>query len=123
METTELVKSLEKLADKLGTTAEKLFGYYVKNAKLNKYYYVIELCVSVILLVVGAILFCNNYTIDPGYTIQQLAFAIIGGLIGLIGLGTTIVGLFSISRFLNSLLNPEYAAIEDLLSTLLSGGE
>ena len=124
METTEVLKAVEKLADKLGTTAEQLFSYYVKNAKLYQIYYWIQIGVSVILFTIGLLLCSNTYqpifdkSPAEAYTVMQLFGFIIGSGLTLIGIIGIIIQLFNIEELIRAIKNPEYEAIEDLFGSI-----
>lgn len=119
MKTKKLIESLEKLAEKLGTTAEKLFGYYVKNAKMYRLYFVIELIVAIAALTTGIILVINFYPEKTDWFAKNIVWSAIGGISSILGLIGLFVTLGSVSQFINSWVNPEYEAIEDILGTLM----
>jgi len=120
METKEVLKSLEKLAEKLGTTAEKLFGFYVKNAKMYRVYFILELVLCLSALVAGILLTINFAPVDSEWLVKNILWVSIGSISCLIGLIGIIITLGSISEFINSWVNPEYEALEDLFGTLFS---
>lgn len=122
MDTKEVLKAVEKLADKLGTTAEQLFGYYVKNAKLYQIYYWVQIGVSTVLFAVGLFLSAKTYQpiFDDEYTILQLFGFIIGCGLTLIGIIGIVVQLFNIEAYIRAVKNPEYEAVEDLFGSLFS---
>jgi hypothetical protein len=121
MDTTEVLKSIEKLAEKLGVTAEKLFSYYVKEVKLYRIYYGIQAVVFLILLPIGIVLASNNYSIvfRGGYSFIQLFAFVVGCILATIGSIGIIVCLFSIPNLINAYKNPEYTAIEDLFASII----
>ena len=118
MNTKEVLTAIEKLADKLGTTAIELFGYFLKEAKLYKIYFWVELIVGVIFSIIGIVLADNTYLaiFDDEYTILQLFGFIIGCIFSLIGIIIFIVSLFSITSYIRAIKNPEYDAISNLFS-------
>lgn len=118
METTEIIKSLEKLAEKLGTTAEKIFSYYVKDAKLFRIYYLLELLFSVVIFISGILLIINFVPENNYWNAINITFFSLGIAALISGFIYTIVILSSIGNFLNSFFNPEYIAIESILSKL-----
>jgi hypothetical protein len=128
MDTKEVLKAVEKLADKLGTTAEQLFGYYVKNAKIYKYVFIAQSLFCLLLTIAGIVWLVNSFPFPEDYvkgTFDNMVwpvkayFGVIGGsLIGLIGLISTLDSLSGFSKFINSFVNPEYEATEDLFSSL-----
>ena len=124
METKELLKSVDKLALKLGTTAEKLFGYYLKEAKLFRVYFFINLLVGIVFFIVGAWLFIDSDVFHLGhndsYTAIQWLLLISGILLSVGGFIVIIVQAASIETVVRSIKNPEYMASEELLSTLFN---
>lgn len=123
MNTKEVLKVVEKLANKFGTTAEELFEFYVKEAKLYPLYYWINVCVSVLMIIIGLIFSFKSYQPDiyiDEYNIFQLIGVIIGCSFILIGVISIIIRLFDIEYYFRSIKNPEYVAIEDLFSSIMS---
>jgi hypothetical protein len=119
MKTEEVIKSLEKLAEKLGTTAEKLFGYYVKNAKMYRVYFILELIITLAVLIAGILLTINLAPENSQWLVSNILWVSIGVTLCLIGLIGVIITLGRIGEFINSWVNPEYEAIRELLEKLM----
>lgn len=121
MDTKEVLKAVEKLAVKLGTTAEELFGYYVKEAKLYQLYYWIQTGVSIIMFIVGLYLSTKTYQpiFDDEFTILQLFGFIIGCGLALVGIIGIVIQAFGIESYIRAVKNPEYEAIEDLFGSIM----
>ena len=120
METDKVLQALEKLSEKLEISSDKLFSYYVKNVKLYRIYFCIELLFSIIALIVGIFLVNYNHGKLEDYTVMQGSWLILGAIIGLFGLIGTITVCFNFPKVISSILNPEYDAIEDLFASLFS---
>ena len=119
METQKILQSVEKLADKLGTKAELLFGYYMKEAKLFKVYFWIRLFLSVVVTVIGLII-CR-YTDGQFFELSvgnQMLF-VFGCFCFLTGVIIFTITLFEIENYIRAIKNPEYIAMEDLFRSLI----
>lgn len=119
MKTKKVLESLEKLAEKLGQTAEQLFGYYVKNAKLYKLYFWIYLSVFILITYVGYEICEGRSFDDKSYEMREPEFILVfGATVFLTGFIGVMVMLFQIPKLINSTKNPEYEALNNLLGDL-----
>ena len=117
---TKIRVALESLAKNLGTTAEKIFSYYVKNVKLYILYYFIYLALSILISVAGGLMTfipLHGESIENLCGGSALVFSIgiilfIGGMTGFL------ITVFSIPDLITAIKNPEYKATEDLFGTL-----
>jgi len=128
METENLkivMSSLEKLAEKLGKTTEQIFTWYVKRAKMQIYYYIINQILYVLLLLLGLFLANIDYSIVIIWKANFIQYAIfaIGIVFSYIGLISFVAELFEYEKAINAKINPEYEAIEQLLDKLQSDND
>jgi ABC-type multidrug transport system fused ATPase/permease subunit len=116
----DVLRSIEKLADKLGVTAETIFGYYIKNAKTFKYMFWINLVLSILGIIIGIIPIYFTYEPIINYDASVLEFIgfILGIIISAIGLISFMIQVGRLKELINAYINPEYEALEDLFSSI-----
>lgn len=122
MKTEKVIIALEKIAEKLGVTAKEIMNVYIKNAKLNRIYYAIDLAISVFLMSIGGLLLYFFIPIeidnDLSWKAINIIFTSIGGLLCIVGFAFFMSVLSEIRSFINSWVNPEYEAYEDLFGSI-----
>ena len=121
----ELIPFLEQLASKLGTTVEKLWTVLLRQAPISGTINLV-LCVCLVLVAVKCFRFVNRKTTVPAKTkedqypnAQWEEEGAVGAWVG-IGLLFLVIGLiiiFSVQNIATAFLNPEYWALEKILST------
>lgn len=120
----ELVPLLEKLASQLGTTIDKLWAVLLKQAMIIGITDLV-LCVSLVGASILAFRFIQKKTTIPTETVENKyphaqwegEGAFIAWLIFFIGLlVTTIIILASAENIVSAFLNPEYWALNKILS-------
>ena len=127
MKTEKVILALEKLSEKLGTTAEEIMYVYIKNAKMYRFYFIVELIFSLALLAIGILLIfwfyptleIKNY-LGLVWDVKNIIGVVGGSVIGIVGFVCTISTVSSFRSFVNSWINPEYEAYEDLFGTLFN---
>jgi hypothetical protein len=118
----DLARILDDLGERLGPTGEYVFGLAVRQSLIN----------GVTCLVLGVVAVVAGYRLvgwlrrfatedkalaaTKPYHTTSYEFAYVFGGIGLLILGG--FGLFALSLAADNLLNPEYAAIRSLLSSI-----
>ena len=112
--TTEL---LEKLAQSLGMTVEKIFPYYVKQQVVEAYTYI---SISLAFFLIGVILFTMGYCWGQKHKwdeehILDYIFAVGGGIVLV---GGTIATAVNTHIGIPKILNPEYHAIHQIIADI-----
>ena len=116
-------KLILELAEKLGTTAEHLWGVLVKQAQINA---AIDLLIMIVVLGISLVWYrlVKSKTTKPPisnddpypYAEWSDEFAIIAWtLLAIWGVGALIALLCTISTVATALMNPEYWAIKQIL--------
>ena len=105
---------LEKLADKIGTTVDKIFPWYIKQELYSSY---ISICVMIfVLFASGITMYKTNKNSDWNEASNINNWIVtISGIIFTI---TLLVFIFSITSNITTILNPEYAAMKRLFSDM-----
>ena len=109
-----VTKIIEQLANSLGMTIEKIFPYYVKQARLESLMSILiwigfEL-ICVVLLIVMYKIRIHEKNVDASAT---MAIFLVGMLVVfVIGL---VVGVFCLPDWITQASNPEYTAIHSLV--------
>jgi hypothetical protein len=109
-------KLLEQLAEKLGTTIDKVWGILVAQAKIDAYQDFIWSLVFTVITLFLARMAWNCWRLGTRKDEDEPKF--ISGILVIVGL---ITGSFIVGFLLNgisSLLNPEYWALNQILSKL-----
>ena len=106
-----LLKSLDLLAGKLGTTSEQLWGILVAQAHIAVIESMITAIGGVLLLIVCRVVWRKGENANCDDTASEF-IAIIGGVLGVILIG---YGFFSM---ITPLLNPDYYALQRILDAL-----
>jgi len=120
----EYMVLIQKLADKLGTTAEHLYGVLVMQAPISAAIDVITALIMV-LLFVFFIKTINRLTLRPPATdterypsaiiTDEAAIALMWACVIFFGLFTMIVSFCALQSAVTAILNPEYWAISQIL--------
>lgn len=113
-ETTEL---LEKLAEKLGTTAEHLWSVLVKQAPWSGTFHIIGCCV-VILFLLKALKKATNYKPVADYQDEEMIFVFKSIGVGILFLITLLAIYNACAEFpmnLAGFTNPEFWALKQIL--------
>lgn len=114
-----IISALEKLADKLGTKAEHIFGYYLKQAKLFRFRFLISVLVSGLFLCIttGALYYFRHaYKGDEIHCAILIACAI-ASITSVVAFALVLSG---IDDLFTSVTNPEYMATKEILNALKS---
>ena len=115
----EMTVLLEKLADKLGTTVEKLWGAMIKQAPISA---AIELVTSIFLIVASIIIirFVQKKTtelINEYHAAWEEEGAFLAWVAtGILVIMTLYAVMFAFSNIVTALLNPEYWALSKIIS-------
>ena len=107
-----MTEFIEKLAHQIGTTADKVFPWYVKQSVLEGY---IFLAVMLSVLTVGLALFLVNIRIlysDKSSVDKRDVYSVIGAVLTLIAFGGLFVGGMNA---ITSIVNPNYHAMRALI--------
>ena len=115
----QIITAIEKLAEKLGVKAELIYSYYLKQAKMFKYIFLINISCSLFMVITAVILihfFGLNF--DEKHTELLILSCVLW-----CGLFISIISFFvylfdGITNLFISIKNPEYMATEDLLTSL-----
>lgn len=120
----EYMVLIQKLADKLGTTAEHLYGVLVMQAPISAAIDVITALIMVLLLVFF-IKTINRLTLRPPATdaerypsaiiTDEAAIALMWTGVAIFGIVTMAVSFSSLNSVVTAILNPEYWAISQIL--------
>lgn len=113
----ETASLLNKLADKLGTTAENLWAILLHQAPVDA---TVTLIQSVIFLLTPFIVYKVHRRIEKmeyGYG-ENDAYGILMILSAIVSVVLVIIVICSISTIINGYLNPQYWALEKILDTL-----
>ncbi len=112
----DLAKILDMLGQRLGPTGQYVFGLAVRQVYIDAATSAVFLIGWVLLgLVVGPRLY--RYVTEDGqsaYSSRDIGGVIVAVVYGLVGIMVLLVAAFAIP----AVLNPEYAAIRDILSHL-----
>lgn len=115
------LKLVEQLAQKLGTTAEYLWGILVKQAPISA---TIDLIYFVIIVISGIILFkIHQYlgketeTTNSIYCEKGENVAVPMVIAAMIWVICFIICFFSIGNIINGFFNPEYWALKEILDS------
>jgi nitrate reductase gamma subunit len=114
----KIASLIEKLATKLGTTAEYLWGVLIKQAAISA---TVDILFASI--IITGIVFYTKWlfkrTNDPDYDIDDhdgaIALGIVGGVLSLIGI---IILLFCIQNIFTGYFNPEYWALKTVFDAI-----
>lgn len=114
----EVITALERLAEKLGTKAELIFVYYLKQAKLFKFRYAINLFVSLCFLIATAIAWYHFRDYDKGndsaHTLIYVGCAV-SFIVSVCAFAVIFCGL---EDLFTSITNPEYMATNNILNAI-----
>jgi hypothetical protein len=108
-----ITKLIQQLAQRIGTTADKIFPWYVKQQIVSAY---TDLAAFAIFLVILGVTFWKTYPkadFEDGN--RNAVFAIISGALFLSAL---IFLMICFSTLLSQIINPEYYAMKDLVGQL-----
>lgn len=116
----QIAPLLEKLAAKLGTTAEHLWGVLVKQAPIDG---TVEL-VGAILMFIGTFILIKKLPKIINYIEEKdneglTIVSVFGGVLGGVAIVTyAILFLATLSTLIAAFFNPEYWALQHILSLL-----
>jgi len=110
----ELGKMLKPLTEKLGVAAEQVFEWAIRQ---NYVYVISDLIVLVIAIISGAIFFktYKDIKVEPD---MLGVVSVISGMIFAVAIFACFVGF---STFIARLVNPEWMALQDIISALKLG--
>lgn len=105
----EIIKVIETLAAKLGTTAEYLWGVLIKQAPIS------GMCDILGFVIVGSILFCLYILVrKTEYADSDAEITSWGGL-GIASLIVLIALLTTLTDIISCFANPEYWALKQII--------
>lgn len=109
----KIIPLLEKLAVSLNTTSEKLLEVIIKQAKISFFCTTIQYLIVLFSVFINVKLYrlCVKENWEPPYT---PAFIILF----IINIFSVLVGFISIENYIASILNPEYWALQKILSKI-----
>ena len=119
----ELTLFLEQLANKLGTTVEKLWAVLLKQAPISGMVD-FAICIGLVLIAVGCFRFVNKKTTVPATTqndqYPRAQWEEEAAVVCWIGIGVflvivLVVIICSIQDIVSAFLNPEYWALKQIL--------
>lgn len=110
-----ITKLLEKLANQIGTTVDKVFPWYVKQAIIEGYTFFIVLGItliigSVVVLVTRKEAIFKEYEWNFYATVNLIGYIILGINIAILAFGAG----YNIAK----IINPEYHAMSDITNQL-----
>jgi formate-dependent nitrite reductase membrane component NrfD len=108
-----ITSMLEKIADKIGTTVDKIFPWYVKQEYISA---IMSLFEIILAIVIGSIMLkmCYKKASFKNHDIN-IYFTIIGFVLLIVGILCLIFGL---SGIVTGIMNPEYHALQSLVSDM-----
>lgn len=111
----DLVRILDELGERLGPTGEYVFALAVRQVYVDALFWIVAFVLYVAALII-AVPWVARWIADGNSSSDRGLVGILGG-IGAITLGgTLLVGVLSSAP---ALFNPEYAALRDILGTVL----
>ena len=122
METKDFLPLIEKLAEKMGTTAEKVYGQYLKQVKLIGIYFWMKFAFAMLLGAITIIL-CFKVMALPhdsyGHSNEETLGIILGIVAFMSGIGTVIqLCCLNVQEYITSITNPEYLSTKKLIEDL-----
>ena len=107
------IKLLEKIAEQIGTTADKVFPWYVKQSILSGYLYLIAVGIAFLTGILLMFRFYGKAEWDNGnrYTV----LSVIGIVVSIFAF---LFGIFGLSGSISQIYNPEYHALHNLVSEM-----
>jgi ABC-type proline/glycine betaine transport system permease subunit len=121
MNTEQIAPLLEKLANKLGTTADHLWGVMIVQARIDGYVTLAQIAIMVVatfFYVKGLKYFLKNAEeMHEGAFAASVICVVIGAIIGIIVWLTT---FFNLNLLIASFFNPEYYALHEIMQALKS---
>jgi len=105
---------LEKLATQIGVTADKIFPWYVKQAIVEGWIFIVFWLIGTILSVVLLVISFKRVKFTNGDPNKWFAGCLTGGILAFIYL----IALMASISFISGLINPEYAAMTRLIKQL-----
>lgn len=107
---------LEKLADKLGVTVDKVFPWYVKQAKIFGWINLIASTLALLLFCSLGWYFNKRAVWDDGNPGNSACWLFL--LFTTLAVPSIIVWFLNLQPSISAILNPEYKAVSDLLNDL-----
>lgn len=116
----ELTELLAKLAEKLGTTTQYLWGVLIKQASVEIYIFISVFVLTIIGAIITTLLLKSTQKYwdkenAPAIAWFTLTFGIIFAFATVIGLGYF---LANITDVITSINNPEYWALQEVLKSI-----
>ncbi|MBU2263233.1 hypothetical protein KJ750_01040 [Patescibacteria group bacterium] len=111
-------KLIEELANTLGMTVEKIFPYYIKQAYIKGLTWLIswsifEIVVLLITLISLKLIFVYDKRDEEDFATAAGIVCIISLIVFVIGVG---VGAYNMADWIAMIKNPQYLAIQSLIS-------
>lgn len=104
-------KLIRELADKLGTTAEHLWGVLIAQARVE--FFAMSITYLIILILFGITFFLYKKHMNEKYQVNKFTIPML--IVGFITATSLISGLGYLPMYLASILNPEYWALRQIL--------
>jgi len=116
----ELTELLAKLAEKLGTTTQYLWGVLIKQASVEIYIFISIFVLTVIGVIITTLLL--KYTQKYWDEEDTPAIAWFSLTLGIVCAFETVIGLVysltNIADVITSIINPEYWALQEVLKSI-----
>jgi hypothetical protein len=109
------INAIDKLANKLGMTGEKVYPYYVKQVKSEA---IIDLLAVVSLLtILSAIIAFSTWSLMKS---KYGSNAAVAGIVApsLLFVIVLVIGMCTLSKTITKITNPEYAAVHQIMEDL-----
>lgn len=122
---------LRELADKFGTTTEKLYGVLVKQAKVEIIQSIIGAIACIVLIFIGihflglvhyseGKVIKTEYSVDTIYPSTNILFIIAWIANGILWIISVFVIVENVNSIVSNFMNPEYQALEKILDSVSS---
>ena len=114
----DLTIFLEALAEKLGTTGEHLWKVLINQAKISAITDLIWLSIYIPLFIIGTLIIIKKWTIWYNLCSEeaQVPFVVFVGTLAFSSVIMLIVTLCGIPNIVNGFFNPEYWALDNVVS-------
>lgn len=109
---------IERLAEKLGTTAEHLWGVLVRQAFISSAATAIALCIYAAVLIWGYHLVREKTKEDGDWNDHCGSIALPWGVFAIAIIAFLIILCFNFSLIVAGFLNPEYLALREITSMI-----
>lgn len=106
-----ITRLLEKLAQTIGTTVDKVFPWYVKQQIIEGWCY-LGGCFLSLMVGITLLLIAKKVHSEDG---DEIPYLIVGALITVVGFIALVIGG---ATFMSQIINPEYHAMKEIIRQL-----